>query len=405
MQHLLTARTLRFGLAAFASAGATSAALLAGCGHDDSSDGTASDSGLVDTHVVDVTTDVADAGSTPTPRITLVNAIHDLGPNANKTNHLVRLCFAQGPTSEKLSVLPLPAVPAPIGQSSGPQVGVHAGAGAQISTLGVDFSRRIVMPFVVNALRIFEKLGEDGTSSEPTCDALIGDAAVPSLRLTFGIDYWALPAIQPGTLVEDHAYVVVLFGCVANADTPNPGKCGVGFARGDDPGVGNLSLTAYEPTATPIASPFGAQLLYASTQANAYFSQAGMKASIRPGFYAGPADGGTVQPITLATPRLGTLSTVTAVADLPGRDGFAFGPGPLLPSTLAEIRERSELTPSQPPYPGNRNYVFIALGDPDPVETFPWILPNGSRGQVGGADGSRFNLRSFHFLAYPADGR
>ncbi len=402
MQHV-TARRLRSGLAAFVAAGSTFAVLLAGCGDDAASDASASDSGLVDTHPVDVATDAADARPSAPPRITLVNAVHDLGPNANGANNVIRLCFAQGTTSESLSVLPLPALPAPPGV-----IGVGAGRGAAVSTVGVDFARRIVVPFVVNASRIAFSRGGDPSEppSEPTCDQLIGAAALGSARLTVNVDYWALPTIQPGAIVDDHAYVIVLSGCVGKAQTPNPGKCGVGFLRSDDPGIGNLSLTVYEPTATPIATPFGAQLLYASTQANAYFSQAGTKSSIRPGFYRGPADGGTFQPITEPGPTVGALSKVTAVADVPDSDGFAFGPGLLLPSTLAEIRERSGLTtPAQPPYPGNRNYVFIAIGDPDPSETSPWIKSDGSRGQDGGADGSQFNLRSFHFLAYPADGR
>ena len=396
MRHL-TARTLRSALAALTAAGSTFAVLLPGCGHDDTGDASASDSGLVDTHPVDVAADTADASRSARPRITLVNAVHDLGPNAGGVNNAVRLCFAQGTTNETLSVLPLPALPEGLG--------IAAGRGEPVATVGVDFARRIVVPFVVNASRISLRGGDPSNpASEATCDQLIGDAAIGGARLTLNVDYWPMPAVQPGAIVDDRAYVIVLSGCVGRAQTPNPGKCGVGFLRSDDPSTGNLSLTVYVPTATPVAAPFGAQLLYASSQANAYFSQAGTKGSIRPGFFAGPVDGGTFQPITEPNPILGSLSKVTAVPDVPGSDGFALGPG-LFPSTLAEIRERSDLTRPSPPFPGNRNYVFIAIGDPDPIETFPWIKGDGSRGQDGGIDGSQFNLRSFHFIAFPADGR
>ncbi len=399
MGHV-TARTLRALFAAGAAASGTCGALLVGCGHDGSDDAGASDSGLVDAHPVDVASDTSDSGPRSAPRLTFVNATHDLGPGSiERTSSAVRFCFLQGATIETLSVVPIVPLPDRAQPGTGSNlVGIPAASGVNIPLPNVDFVGRIVVPIVFSA-RSLLRFDGDGITPSATCDELVGDAR--SLDVVENLDYWTLPAFRPGALKAEHAYVVVLSGCAGKAATPNPGKCGVGFVKDD--GVGNLRLTAFETTGSPVAAPFGAQFLYASTQANAYFSQLGAKDKIRPGFfrYGAGADGGTLSPITDPSPPPGALSAITKLDDVAPSDSFAFGPRPLLPSTLAEIQERSGLAA---PYTNGRNYAFIAVGDPDPNETFVFIRPDGSCGQAGGGDASRFNNRSFHFLAYPADG-
>ena len=408
MRHA-TARRLRSAIAAFAGAGATCAALLAGCGSE-SGDASASDSGLIDTHPVDGANHLADDSSIATPHLTFVNATHDLGPaSVQGAGSAVRFCFKQGASTETSSVVPLPPLPErnPPGTEFLPP-GIASGTGQAVSATRLDFSRRIIVPIVIRsaALRVE---GDGPGSAAPTCTQLMGAGRDASLGLVEDLDYWTLPAIQTGTLAVDRAYVVVLSGCAGTARTQNPGKCGPGFVKGvnGQPGLSNLKLTAYATTGSPVAAPFGAQVLHASTQADATFSQLAAKGAIRPGFFRDGPDGGTFRPITDASPAVGTLTSIVTVDDVAPSDSFALGPGPLFPSTLAEIGERSGLTtaPRQSPYPAGRNYVFIAVGDPDPVETSVFITPDGGRGRDGGGDGSRFNLRSLHFLAYPADGR
>lgn len=403
----VTARTLRLAFAGLATTSVVLGALLVGCGHDSSDDASASDSGLIDTHPVDVVPDMVGAGARLAPRLTIVNATHDLGPGSvERTNSAVRFCFLQGATTETLSVVPV-VVPLPDRAQPGTGstlLGIPAASGVNLALGNLDFVGRIVVPIVFSA-RSLRRFEGNGIRPPDPCDKLVGDARDASLDLIENVDYWTLPPILPGALRAERAYVVLLTGCVGNATTPNPGKCGAGFVKGGgEPSVGNLKLTAYETTGAPVATPFGAQLLYASSQANAYFSQLGAKDTIRPGFFRyGSADGGgTLSPITEPSPTFGTLSVISRVDDVAPSDSFAFGPKPLLPSTLDEIQERSGLTT---PYAKGRNYVFIAVGDPDPTETFVFIKPDGSRGQPGGGDGSMFNNRSFHFLAYPADGR
>lgn len=409
MRHV-TARALRSVFAVLAAASGAfgaCAALLVGCGHDGEDDASASDSGLVDTHSVDVAVDPPDGGARLAPRLTFVNATHDLGPGTvERTSSAVRFCFLQGATAETLGVVPVVPLPDRVQPGAGSSLpGIPAASGVSLPLPDLNFVGRIIVPIVFSA-RSLLRFGGNGIRPAATCDELVGDARDASLDLIENVDYWTLPALQPGALQAEHAYVVVLSGCAGNAATPNPGKCGIGFVEGDgQPGIGNLRLTAYETTGSPVAAPLGAQLLHASTQANAYFSQLGAKDTIHPGFFrfgSGTDGGGALTPITDASPTIGTLSAITRVDDVALTDSFAFGPKPLFPSTLAEIEDRSGLAT---PYANGRNYVFIAVGDPDPGETFVFIKPDGSRGQTGGGDGSRFNNRSFHFLAYPADGR
>lgn len=412
---------LRSALLAVAATASTLSVLLAGCGDGGAGGGDASDAGLVDTHLGDVAKDRRDGGPPPaSARLTIVNAAHDLGPaSVLGTTSAIRLCFLQGASPETLTVLPFPPLPDRVLPGTGATLaGIPSASGVMLPSIGLDFARRIVVPVIVNARSLLNL--EDRAPGQPgaTCDQLLGDTADARQGLVRNLDYWTLPPIEPGILASDHAYVVALTGCVGNAQTSNPGKCGPGFVRDEEniqPGVGNLKLTAYETSAAPLAAPFGAQLLYVSTQANAFFSQAGAKAAIRPGFFRDGVDGGAFRPITEPSPAPGALSAVVGVADVGASDRFVLGPKslspaeaaaglPLLGSSLAEIKARSGLTsaPGEPSYPDGRNYVFIAVGDPDTNETKPFIKADGTPGTEGGA-GSRFNNRFFHFLAYPAD--
>ena len=388
-------------------------ATLAACG-DDTSGGGAPDAGLIDTTPRDGAKGGVDSALPGnTPRLTIINATHDLGPNANVgTSAAVRFCFKQGSVAQNLSVAPVPPLPATAvsGSPSGAPAGLYYGAGVTFTTGSVDFAGRIVVPIAMNVRSL-------GIAGEATCDQLVGDTADAGFGdgLRENIDYWTLPRIEVGSIANGKSYILALTGCVGDATTPNPGKCGAGFVSGGGPGLGNLALTTYETTAPamPSTAPLGARFLHLSTQANAFFSQATAKGSIKPGFVSNPADGGGFRPITDVDPPLGKLSALSAVTDVTDGDSFVLGPKslnpteaargvPLLPSSLAAIQTASGLGPSTggSVYQNGQSYVFIAVGDPDTTETKPFLKPDGTPGGDGG-DGSRFNPRFFHFLAYP----
>lgn len=408
-------RWLCSGLASSLIATAGVGVTLSACEGDGESGG-ASDAGLVDSKPWDSGNDLRDsAPQRNAARLTVVNAAHDLGPSSNiGTSAAVRLCFKEGSVAQNLSVAPYPPLPdRVVATGSSPVPGIYYGAGATFPAVGLDLAGRIIVPIVMSS-KSLAGLGLEGLPGQPrTCDQLVGDTADLTVQLAENRDYWVLPAIDPGSLANDKAYVLALTGCVGDATTPNPGKCGIGFMAGRGPGRGNLKLTIYETSRTPVA-PLGAQFLYVSTQANAFFSQANAKGSIQPGFVSNAADGGGFRPITDINPPSAKLSEVVAVTNVQEGDSFVFGPTslnpleaargvPLLASSLRAIQQYSGL--SSPTggtvYPNGQNYVLIAVGDPDTGETRPFTKPDGTVGD--GGDGSRFNARFFHFLAYPTD--
>lgn len=386
-------------------------ATLGACGDDSGSATGDTDAGLIDTRPVDTGQAATDSGAGASgPRLTLVNATYDLGPNAAiGASAAIRLCFKQGSVVQNLSVAPVAPVPELAVAGSPPgKPGLYYGTGVKLPYVGVDFAGRIVVPIVMNVRSL-----DVGASA--TCDQLVGDAADAGFGegLRENVDYWTLPRIEVGSLANGKSYILALTGCVADAAPLNPGKCGVGFVIGGGPGRGNLALTIYEtrPPATPTPAQLGAQFLYLSTQANAFYSQATAKGSIQPGFVSNAIDGGGFRPVTNTDPPIGILAGISAVTNVTDGDSFVLGPRslnpseaargtPLLPSSLLAIQAYSGLGPSSGAslYRNGGSYVFIGVGDPDLNETKPFV--NGTPGGDGG-DGSRFNSRFFHFLAYP----
>ena len=112
------------------------------------------------------------------------------------------------------------------------------------------------------------------------------------------------------------------------------------------------------------------------------------------------APGGSHVAVTLSVP-----DAAGSVANVQATDAFVFGPKslnvsealrgvPLLPSSLEAIQTYSGMST---PYESGRSYVFVAVGDPDTIETKQFL------GGGDGGPGSRVNTRFFHFLAFPTD--
>ena len=414
-------RWLRYGLATLLVTGVGLGGLLVACGDDDtgSSSGNVPDGSTPDSNQGETST--PEGGETGTPdagsnaKLTLINALTDLGPSASLgANSAFRVCFKTGTTATNKIVAPYPPLPdrAPAGSTAPP--GIYYSTGGTFPAFPVDLSTRIIQPIIMNAKNLFAKgiiNPGDGTPGT-TCGDLVGDTADANSGLVANVDYWELPQIDAGAFQRDKAYVLLLTGCVGDTTDPVKPKCGAEDADKLDgnPGVGNMKVRIFETTRAPIsATALGAQFVHGSAQAAAVFAAAGAGITVSPGFvdtdggFKGvPADGG----VALYAP-LGAVTSVSGVTDT---DGFALGAvspgggGPLLPYTLPQIQAFSGLgAPTAPTvYKDGKNYVFVAVGDPDTTQTPPFVFADGG-GADAGAAGSSFNTKFFHFLAFPTD--
>jgi hypothetical protein len=237
-----------------------------------------------------------------------------------------------------------------------------------------------------------------------------GDASAQS-ALVKNKDYWELPPIPKGTFKKEKAYVLALTGCVGDTEISNKDKCGPGFdATSTDPSPGNLKVTIFETTRTPVsATAQGVQFLHAAAPAAAVLAAfPGGPTTVSPGFVSNPGDGGNFKAATGAGVALGAITPAQAVTGVKDSDYFALGqtnplspPQAFLPFSLPQIQAFSGLgLPTAPTvYVDGKNYVYIAVGDPQ--ESAFSHVDGGGPGD--GGDGSKFNTKFFHFLAFPTD--
>lgn len=415
-------RWLRYGLASTIAAFAGLGITLAACGDDDD-DGAVNtpDTGTQETSTVDGSTADAADGAKPDAgspaKLTLINAATDLGPNAyigSAQRAAIRICFKQGTTEQNVGVAPYP--PLPDSKPTKELPGIFYGTGGTFPSFGLDLEPRIIVPIVMNAASLKARgvlnpgTGAPGT----TCDELVGANADAAAGLVANKDYWELPAIPAGTFKKEKAYVLLLTGCVADADAANTAggaKCGAGFTPNAAGGLGNLKVTVLETTRAPVsATAQGIQFTNASAQADAVFAVANIGQLYRPGFVANPADGGGYRSVTDGgAPGYLTL-TPAAPVTVADSDFFAAGPNDptaptaaWIPYPLPAIQALSGLgLPTAPTvYTAGKNYVVIAVGDPDRTVTPQYAQADGTPGD--GGDGSQFNTKFFHFLAFPTD--
>jgi len=411
-------RWLRYGLVTTVAACAGLGLTLAACGDDDDGTTTGTDSGTgTETPVTDSsTTDAADAAKADAgtfAKLTLVNGATDLGPNsaANlRGDAAIRVCFKQGTTDANVGVAPYPPLP---DKSSIPNVppGIPYGTGGTFPSFGLDLEGRIVVPIIMNAKSLALKgiINPGNGSPGTTCDELVGPTALTGdagKGLVANVDYWELPPIPAGTFKKEGSFVILLTGCVGDATIANKDKCGANPPNGSAPGVGNLAVKIFETNRTPVAADkLGAQFLHASTQANALLGPTAANFPIEPGFMADPTDGGTFKAATAAPVPVLTVSPVVGVTGVKGTDYFVASknspgaPGnPLGVLPLSLIQTLSGL-PAPSIFVDGKNFVFIAVGD---VEQPVFSFTDG--GGIGdGGDGSQFNSRTFHYLAFPTD--
>ncbi len=403
---------LRYGFAVTTAAFAGLAGALAAC-DDDVATTSKPDSGTTDSGGGgDTGTTAQDASkplAKPLAKLTLVNATTDMGPNSvlnGRGDAAIRICFKAGKDADNLAVAPYAPLPDKKAASSpdGTPPGIFYGTGGTFPTFGSDLESAIVLPIIMNAKTLALKgIVNPGTGeSGPTCNELVGAKADAGLGLVANQDYWELSPIPAETFVKGESFALVLTGCVGDATVTNKSKCGANPPDGSAPGKGNLEVRVFNTTREPVSpTQLGVQFLHASTQAAAVLGQF----PIAPGFMADPRDAGSFKAATAAPATVLTLSPAIGLTGVTGAEYFVAskdspaGVGaPLAPFPLATVQALSGL-PAPSIFVDGKNFVFIAIGDPlQPTFSYP---ADGGGGD--GGDGSRFNTRSFHYLAFPTD--
>ena len=410
--------TFRYGLASIIVAGTALGATVVACGDDDSGSSSSGTSGNVpegsttDSPSGDSATDAADAAPKPNfAKLTFVNATTDMGTGTYLTprgDSAIRICFKQGTTQANLGVAPYPPLP---DKPKGTQAfaGVLPGTGGTFPSFGLDLEGRIIVPIVMNVKTLETKGIKNPGTGQPgtTCDELVGDTADAAAGFQENVDYWTLPAIQAGTFKKEKSYVLALTGCTGDTVFPNNDKCGPTPPTGGAPGVGNLKVTIFETNTTPVsATELGAQVFYASPQTNAFF--AGGTIPFTPGFVTDPDGGVGFRAASAAPITLGSLSPVKGVASVKDSDRFVLNqttPGnpdaSLAPYPLPLIQALSGLGAATAPtvYTAGKNFVFFVVGDP----TEPAFSHTDGTGPGDGGDGTVFNPKVLHYIAFPTD--
>ena len=418
-------RWLRYGLASILVAGTGLGATLVACGDDDSgSSGSVPDAAPGDSKVGDTSTgDAADAAPKPNfAKLTVINATTDMGPNSalnGRGDAAIRICFKTGTTPQNLGIAPYPPLPdKPKGAQ--PVAGIPYGTGGTLDNLGVDLETRIIVPYVMNVKTLVEKNIKNPGTGQPgtTCDELVGDTADAAAGLVENKDYWILPQLDAGTLKKEKSFVLALTGCVGDATIANKEKCGPNFPAAGTAGVGNLKVVVFETNKTPVsATQLGVQFFHASAAVQAVFSAVAFPLS--PGFTSNPTDAGPS--FKAATPGpivLGTLTPAQGVTGVKDTDYFVLdkgNPNPaattaLAPLPIPSIQALSGLgLPVAPTvYKDGANFVFVVVGDPgEPsfqATDGGCTIPPNAQNQCGdGGDGTVFNTKSVHYLAFPTD--
>ncbi|MBS2013376.1 MAG: hypothetical protein JST00_10840 [Deltaproteobacteria bacterium] len=413
-------RWLRVGLTTIVLGCGASAAFLVACGDDDvtpdagTDSGGGTDTGTTDTGTTDSGGDTGtDSGPKPAnAKLVVVNGATDFGPNADIVApggpQAIRVCFALA--ADVTSVLtanasPLPPQPDSPKPAAGP-VGIYIGTGGIFKSFGLDLEPLAIRPIIMNAKTLAEKgIVKPGPGLPgPTCDEILkAGATIDGSTFTENVDYWKLDPIPPNTLKKGKSYGLVLTGCTDDAATAPAEKCGPGFTPSGNPGKGNLKAQVFELArpASVAATEVATQFVHASSSA-AWFANGNNPGSAIIPIVAGFADS-TAQPAVgfKVVPGKGdggatALNEITDAKNITGVDfgpdaGHAFTANPVALPGIALTNIKQLSFPSGVPdggdYGNGKAMTFFAVGDPTAPTTF----------------GGQFNLRTFHFLAFPND--
>lgn len=405
------ANWLRYGLASVVIVGFGMGGLLVACGDDDNGGGGGTDAGTdtaqPDTGTPDTgtpDTGPGDAGP-PNAKITVVNAVTDLGPQASiNGNNALRICFALGPTAEAASISPVPPLP---DTSSNPAIppGIYIGTGGALPSFGLDLEPFVVVPYAMNAAALFAKgivkpgPGNPGTTCDELLKAQGGGYPDGGGPLVEGVDYWKLDPIPANTLKKGKSYVLVVTGCTGNAENAL-GKCGEGFAPDAAANKGNLKVRVYDvDRETTIGNgQFGVQFIHAAAPALTFLALNNI--DVLPGITSDAQDAGAYKGVTGDGGPQGGVPVAyadkTNLAQVPGvnvaTDSFILNPGApgtAIPLPVIQAFSFPSGAPDGGEYRTGAAFTFIAVGDPGiPADSgVPGIV----------------NTRAFHYLAFPND--
>ena len=397
-------RTLRYSLTSLTILVAALGAALVACGDDDDNanpppgtPGTDSGPGA-DTGVGPARDAAAEAGPKKDgARLQLVNAVFDLGPGGGQGSPVqgaLRICYGIGASADTAVISPLPPLPNRTVSEMQPFPGVFVGTGGPVQSTGLDLSKVAVVPYIMSALSLSSRGFVKRTDGKP--DTSCADIFDPSkldggAPLVLGRDYWKMPAINPGTLLDEKSYILVLTGCSGNAGrtTQTSARCGTGYTVDGD-GVnsnGNLTITVHEVDRGLVvaADKLGVQFVHASPAGDVNLKAASIP--VVPGFQTSPEAGTGMtgfRGITggVAIP-LNTKSMFTQVAapDASADSFTAAEPLGPLSFKLPLILTATYGAPNPAALAPGKAVTFVALGDPN-VDAGP-----------GGA--------KFHYLALP----
>jgi hypothetical protein len=371
---------LRYSLASLSVMGAAFGVFLIACGDDDNVTPTPNEAGTNNETGTNPNPDGGGGGTdatteaappVPNAKLQLVNAALDFGPDSQSGG--LRVCFAIGATEAGAAIAPLPPLPDGKTNPAAPFPGVFIGTGGPVQGTGADLSGLVVVPYVMNAQRLFAKglvRPDAGGGAGASCADILGNADAGA-GATQGLDYWKLPAIPAGTLQKQKSYILILTGCTANVDAGATANCGSDFVPGP-PGNGNLKVTVHEVDLTqPAANAIGTQFIHASQATASGIAPA----PVLPGYITDPAMGldGGFKGVTGdggASPAV-AVNSKSNLVQIQGvnfaSDSFTFSPSSALFSrTLTQVSAASYggAPPDGGDYRNGANFTFILVGEP-----------------------------------------
>lgn len=349
---------MRLGFAAVVGCAGVAGGALAGCGGDDSTPATTTDSGgmpdvtVTDSGGMDTSTDspVADAGQHG--KILVVHASPDLPA--------LRVCVALGKKADGSdgSVAPLAALP-DVAVGAQPFPGIYPGTGGAFPDVK-DLTGDNVTPYVILAQKIASDIKPTDGGVERTCEALVG----PTGSLTVNVDYFKLPTIAAGTFINNSTHLLAALGCLPTAmdGTANIARCGPDYVGA----TGNLAIKIFGLSRTPpTAGTLGADFAHFSGPFSGappivplmLNGDASVPISATPVAYA------TVAPATpTSIPGVDPTSSQLAIA-FPTADGGIGAVQASSPLLLVQKVTIGSTTPANY-FHNDEDYTFVVVGDP-----------------------------------------
>ena len=395
---------IRLSLGALIVGAGGSACFIAGCGDDDTTPVTATDSGPGADQVSPPTDSGPGTDTGPKPD----SGPPDAGPphakiiivHASPGLPALRVCFKLGKLADGSDgvIAPVAALPdqAKPGQ---PYPGVFPGTGGPFPDL-LDLSAYALTPIVINADKIKTDIRTDGGTQRSCQDILAPDGGLAGTT-----DAVTFPTLPVGTFTPNTTLLLALTGCAAGeAGGTYPGpdggttafpytaqqKCGAAYTSANSNfAIQKFTLDKAAAGATQLGSQFinlsqgieGQTIPFATAcGANTACTANGVYPVIVKNDPAGDAAAAVATPLTAAPvkfPALAPATTKGITGVLPASASFAIagsttgvggdgGVGPFVGNAgfpIVQTFTTGSATPADY-FKNGRNYTFVLLGDP-----------------------------------------